>query len=167
MAFWDIFTPREEKKTDLGHLHSRLQELLPDHSERDMIVVACLAGLLARVAYIDFEIHKDEENQMIQALTKWTDLSEKLAKTVVQVAIESIKELAGLENHLYAHPLNEILDNSQKYAILETLFTIAASDGEVSSKESEEIRIICKGLRLEHKHFISARATVVEYLASL
>jgi hypothetical protein len=44
---------------------------------------------------------------------------------------------------------------------------IAASDGGASSREAKEIRIIAQGLKLEHKHFISAQATVLEKLDAL
>ena len=85
---------------------------------------------------------------------------------ISELAISDIKELSGVENYTYTEVLSQILDKNDSYGILEVLFELAASDGGVSEKESEEIRIICRGLKLEHKHFISARATVLQYLDS-
>ena len=55
----------------------------------------------------------------------------------------------------------------ERYSLLKALFSIAASDGQVEEKESEEIRIISKGLRLQHQDFISARASVLDKIKSL
>ena len=72
-----------------------------------------------------------------------------------------------MEDHKYTDPLNDMLTNEQRYKVLEGLFALAASDGNAEQLESEEIRIISKGLLLEHKHFISARATVLNSLGAL
>ncbi len=168
MKFWDIFkTSKRETTSQTSRLHQRLSTLLPDKNEDELIKSACVAGLLARVAYIDFDIHKNEKEFIKKSLKAWTNFKEKEVEAISKVAIEEIKDLAGLENHLYCHPLNKLMDNDEKYGVVESLFAMAASDHEVTGNESEEIRLINKGLRLEHKHFISARATVLEKLVAL
>ena len=167
MAFWDIFNNSTQKVTQQSSLHQKVEALLPSAAEDEHILVACIAGLFARVIYIDFEVHKNEILKMKDALQKWTTLKEEDINAIVELSLKEIKELAGLENHKYAGPLDEILSKEQRYGVLESLFQIAASDGNVDEKESEEIRVIATGLRLEHKHFISARATVLEYLGAL
>ena len=47
------------------------------------------------------------------------------------------------------------------------LFVIAASDGNVAAIESEEIRVISKGLELTNQHFLAARAEVADFLKAL
>ncbi|MFT6604717.1 MAG: putative tellurite resistance protein B-like protein, partial [Bacteriovoracaceae bacterium] len=96
-----------------------------------------------------------------------TKLSAEEIDAIVAVSIDEIKDLSGLENHKYCPPLVEILEKDQRYGLLESLFQIAASDGNVEDNESEEIRLITTGLNLEHKHYISARATVLEFLGAL
>ena len=54
-----------------------------------------------------------------------------------------------------------------RYSLLKALFSIAASDGSVDESESEEIRVICMGLRLQHQDFISARASVLDKIRAL
>ncbi len=167
MSFWDLFKSSNQKGGHLSGLHEKIKSLLPNSTEDEQILVACVAGLFARVIYIDFEVHKNEIVKMKDALDHWTNLPEKDINAIVEVSIQEIKDLAGLENHKYAKPLSEILPKDQRYGLLESIFQIAASDGTVDEKESEEIRVIATGLLLEHKHFISARASVMEYLGAL
>jgi len=168
LKFWDIFKSNDnESSTKTSGLHQKITQLLPDENEDELVKCACVAGLLARVAYIDFEIHEKEEEFIKKSLLDWTNFKKDEVQAISKVAIDEIKDLAGLENHLYCHPLNELMDNDEKYGVVESLFAMAASDNEVSGNESEEIRLINNGLRLEHKHFISARATVLEKLMAL
>ena len=167
MAFWDLFTASDQKETHLSGLHQKVEKLLPNAADDELVLVACIAGLFARVIYIDFEVHKNEIAKMKDALEHWTKLSAEEIGAIVEISIQEIKQLAGLENHKYAKPLCDIIGKDQRYGLLESLFQIAASDGNVDEKESEEIRVITTGLLLEHKHFISARATVLEYLGAL
>ena len=167
MGFWDIFNKEESNNQFESRLHKKIADYLPNTDENEHILIACISGLMARVAYVDFHLHENEEAIIADSLKTWTKLTEVEIQAVKKIAIEEIKELAGLENHKYCHPLNDILNQDQRFELLEALFAVAASDGEVESKENEEIRIIAKGLLLEQKYFISARATVVEYLKTL
>jgi len=168
MKFWDIFKPSSEETTNqTSRLYQKVTKLLPDKDDDELIKCACVAGLLARVAYIDFDIHENEEEFIRDSLLEWTNFNNEEVKAISKVAIEEIKDLAGLENHLYCHPLNELMDNDEKYGVVESLFAMAASDDSVTGDEAEEIRLINIGLRLEHKHFISARATVFDKLMAL
>ncbi|MBK23325.1 MAG: hypothetical protein CME70_04905 [Halobacteriovorax sp.] len=167
MSFWDLFKSCNQKGESLSGLHEKVESLLPSSAEDEQILVACVAGLFARVIYIDFEVHQNEVLKMKDALEHWTKLSEVDINAIVELSLKEIKDLAGLENHKYAKPLCDILPKDQRYGLLESLFQIAASDGNVDEKESEEIRVIATGLLLEHKHFISARASVMEYLGAL
>ena len=148
-------------------LQKKLEKIFPEIPEKEMIKITCLAGLLARVAFIDFEVHHGEVEAMKKSISEWTDLEEKEIEVIVTIAIEEIKELSGIQNHKYCHPLNDILNNEEKLNVLKMLFAIAAGDDTVSEQESEEIRLICKGLLLEHPHFVAAKSTVYEKLGAL
>ena len=168
MTFWDIFKNKNISSTSrLSGLHEKLSSELPNAAEDELIEIACIAGLLARVAYVDFDIDTREIYSMKNILLEWTDLPDKDIDAIVHLAIEEIKELAGLENHKYCHPLNDILSNDQKYGLLKALFAVAASDHHVEQIENEEIRVICRGLRLQHNYYVSARASVLEKLGAL
>lgn len=167
MAFWDIFGKGDQKESGKSRLHKKIISMLPESTEDEQILVACVAGLFARITYLDFEVHKNEISKMKSSLKQWTKLEDEKIEAIIEISLEEIKDLAGLENRLYCHPLNDILDKNQRYGLLESLFQIAASDGTVEDKESEEIRVIATGLLLEHQHYISARASVLEFIGAL
>ena len=167
MSFWNLFKDDVETTKSESHLQSKIRELLPFAEEEKLITVACVAGLMARVAFSDLIIDPKEIEQMNQSLGDFAILDEDQTKATIQIALEDVKALCGIENHMYTEPLSTMLSKDQRYSLLKALFQIAASDGKAEDIESEEIRLICKGLLLEQKHFIAARATVAERLSAL
>jgi uncharacterized tellurite resistance protein B-like protein len=167
MAFWDLFQTKSQTETSKSGLQVKVEQLLPTYGPQELERVTCVAGLLAKVAYTDFEVHQKEKASMAQALEKWTALSPEEVSAISNLAIEQIKELAGLEDHLYSYPLENHMNEKERFGLLKALFSLAASDGNVDNSESEEIRQIAKNLRLSHEHFIAARASVLEYLGAL
>ena len=168
MNFLKYFTnEKEEEVKKYSLLHDKIQRSFPDLSEKEVLTLACISGLFARVAYVDFKLDAAEIKKM-QTLFEKTSLNPSVSpKIIVEMAIEHIKEMAGIENHLYVHPLNEVLNADQKFQVLQCLFLIAASDGVVEEVESEEIKLISKGMELSNQHFLAARAEVAEFLKSL
>lgn len=167
MGFWDILKSQPFKKDFLSRLHEKISSQLQTGEEEEITKIACIAGLFARVAYADMKIQTAEIEAMQQALSKWSHLSEEEVQIISHLAIEEMIELSGLENHKYTAPLNDLMDENERYEILESLFSIAASDGNAEHIEAEEIRLITQGLKLTPRHFTSARATVMEYLGAL
>ena len=155
------------QKEFASRLHQRIGKLLPDQGEEEQLKLACLAGLFARVAYADMDITAGEQERMAAILRQWSDLSEAQVLAVAELACEEVVDLCGLENTRYCHPLADLMNTSQRVSVLTALFAVAAADGSVEHLESEEIRNVAKGLLLEHKHYISARATVVDKLELL
>lgn len=167
MSFWNKFVQKSDENNNVNSLVKELQSELSELSESKQIEVTCIAGLFARVAYVDFEIDPNELVKISSILNEWTELTPDVVDKITQTAIKHIKELAGLENHLYLYPLRDVINRDQRFKIVEALFAIAAADGNVENLESEEIRVICTGLELSHQHFISARAKVVSSLGAL
>jgi uncharacterized tellurite resistance protein B-like protein len=166
MSFWKKFIEKSQENNQ-SSLHNELKEELSSLSENEIIEVTCIAGLLARVAYVDFDLDPEELKHINEVLKEWTDLDEKLINKIAETSVKHIKELAGLENHLYVYPLRDILDRDTRFKIVEALFAIAAADGNVENIESEEIRMINTGLELSNQHFIAARAKVIQKLGAL
>lgn len=168
MNFFKYF--KDEKQENIrkySQLYEKVQASFPRFSETELLITSCVAGLMARVAYVDFHLDKSEVEKMHEILSSFQLTRQFNAEAIVQMAITHIKDMAGLENHLYVHPLNDVLSKDEKYEIIQLLFLIAASDGSVDGIESEEIRIINKGLELSSQHFLAARAQVAKYLKSL
>ncbi|MBT3234524.1 MAG: TerB family tellurite resistance protein [Bdellovibrionales bacterium] len=171
MNFWTIFKTNKDKSDQHHQMTSSLQKkistLLNGMPDDELIKIACIAGLSARVVGSDMVIEDGEIQSMKEALKKWGELPAQKADAAVQLAMEDSKELAGIENHKYCSPLIDLMTADERYHLLESLFAIAAGDGSVVNAESEEIRLISKGLMLGHNHFVSARATVLQHLESL
>ena len=168
MDFFKIFKNENEAQVKkYSDLYAQLDKEFPGIDETNLIISSCIAGLMARVAYVDFHIAPEEIFQIEKSFAEWKIHENFDSKIVTQMAINHIKEMAGLENHLYVHPLREHLSKEERYKVIQSLFLIAASDGNVESVESEEIRIICKGLELSGQHFVAARAEVAKYLGAL
>ncbi len=157
----------KEKQEAISSLEKRLHGLFRDKSVDELTRCACISGLLARVAYVDMEIHEGEREEIKSSLMTWCNLDGALAQNIASMAIEEIKNLASLENHLYTRPLQAMLNDDEKLDLLKALFAVAASDGETDANESEEIRSITKGLCVDSRYFNAARATVLESLAAL
>lgn len=168
MAFWDLFTSNQKNDEDYKHgLYQKSKELFPDADENKLVRLTCIAGLMARVAYSDLNIDDNEIALIKKSIEEISEFDQKNSHALAELALKEIKVLAGQENHRYCYELNEHIDNDEKYQVLKLLFAIAAADGEVESVESEEIRHITKALLLEHKHYISAQATVRDKLKTL
>lgn len=165
-AFKESLTAKKSEEFS-SRLHEKTAAHFPDKDENFQVKAACLSGLMARIAFADLKIEESEKETIVSALAQGMNLSQEEAKTLTDLCLEEVKDLAGVENHLYCLPLRESLSEQERYQILVTLFKVAAADGNVENLEGEEIRNISKGLLLEHKHFISARSTVLEYLGSL
>lgn len=166
MRFFDIF--KTHKSDDFANrIHQKISKEFTHFTENKMIIMACLSGLLARVAYVDFNVSSEEKGHITHSLIQWLSLSKQEAEVIADIAIEEMSELSGLDSRIYCTPLVDLLDVDTRYHILETLFELAASDGEVLNNEINEIQFISNSLVLEKKYFLAAQATVKEYLNSL
>ena len=164
--FFKNVTSNDKNVEQFSSLFRILQKEFPKVEEDQLLKASCVAGLFARVAYVDFNLDPEELKKIEHLLNKW-DLKGIEPKSVSDIAVNHIKEMAGLENHLYVKPLNQMMDKDERFNTVKALFLIAASDGNVESVESEEIRLITKGLELSHQHFVAARAEVLEFLNTL
>lgn len=142
-------------------LLSKIESRFPNQKQEDVLLIYCVAGLLTRVAYNDLVITQEESLAMEKSLSSWSKINITTAKEIILIASKEMKRLAGIENHKYCSPLIGILSDNERYALLETLFLIALSDGQVSAGEQEEIRGITKGLGLPHRYFTAARAKIL------
>lgn len=167
MNLWKTFFPTEDNDNSINSIHDRLIKEFPDNSEESLINVACVAGLMARVAYSDLQIFETETHAMKKGLEAFTELTPREIDVIVSIAKDEIQRLVDHEHHLYARPLNDLMEKSEKRKILHALFVVAASDGKVENLESEEIRRITKSLLLSHEDFIQAKLTVKDKIGAL
>ena len=166
MGLLDFFKTEEETQK-YSELHNKIKEEYPELDEKSLILTGCMAGLMARVAYVDFDLDPKELEQMPLLMDKCELPKEIDSKNLVKIAVDHIEQMAGLENHLYVHPLRDLLSKDDRFKLVRSLFCLAASDGSVDGVEAEEIRTIVKGLELSNQHYLAARAEVSEFLKAL
>ena len=169
MTFWKFIEKNlsTAKIKPIETLESKMKQEFPNLDEQKLAEIVCISGLMARVAYVDMNIEDSERRNIQISLQKWLNIDGDFAEKLTTITCTQTELLAGTEDHQYTRFLKENLSESKRYQILELLFSVAASDGIADNAESEEIRIITKGLGLEHKHFVSARVSVKEFLGSL
>lgn len=158
--FFKTLGPQFEPENDKGTLYTELSILLPNIDQEELLKVACISGLLARIAYADLEITESEQLVMKKSLLAWGNIPKEEIDAVVTMIVTQTQELAGLENHKYCSPLIELLDETTRFKLLKSLFMIAIGDGHISNLESEEIRSISTALGLSHKYYIAAKVAV-------
>ena len=158
--FFKTLGPEFEPDNNNGTLYNKLSEFLPEVDQEELLKLACISGLLARIAYADLEIVSGEEESIKKSLRVWGNISDNEIQAVVTLVVTETKNLAGLENHKYCSPLIEILSETERFELLKSLFRIAAGDGNISNLESEEIRSISTGLGLTHRFYIAAKVAV-------
>lgn len=168
MGFFDFFTNDDSQSIKkYNELYEKFSNKYPTIPEKELLLTSSIAGLLARVAYSDFLLHENEQIEIQRVISEWDFHKDLDSKVVASMAIDHIKEMAGLDNHLFYAPLKEYTTKEDRFEVLKSLFLVAASDGSVDGVESEEIKGICKGLELSTQHFLAARANVVEFLKAL
>jgi uncharacterized tellurite resistance protein B-like protein len=159
MAFWDIFT-KSEPTDENSRLYYKMRELLPNQDEQELIYIACLSGLLARVIHVDLKIDEKEISSFKSIINDHFSMEAELGRAIVELALNNVQELIDLDNQKYTKPLVDRLSEKKRYEILQLLFEVSAADGVVENIESEEIRLVAKGLCLSEQHFLAARAEV-------
>lgn len=167
MGFWTIFKEDNEKDNFRNTLHKELEGALTEKDEDKLTIIACVSGLLAHLAFADLNIEESESIKIKEVLSHDSYFSSVEIDCIHQCALKHAKDFAGLENHMLTKPLTELMEQKERFELLKALFEVAASDGSVSSLESEEVRLISQGLRLSNQHYLAARATVAEHLAAL
>ena len=165
--FKNLSSSTGNEALNCSELEKVMQTYFPDLPETELAKLSCVAGLLTRVAYVDLDISQDEQQSIAENLVFFLELDEETALKVRDIAVKNIVQLKGLQNHRYSKAINELTNQNERYKLLELLFAVAASDGNADQLESEEIRVITKELKLEHQHYISARASVLKHLGAL
>ena len=155
----------EERKSSL---EKALTNALPEIDERSLRRITGLAGLLGKVAYADRDISTDEIKKIEEILRDSTHIPEQELELVTGVVARCTKELCGIEDHHYSRLLLESHeDKDSRLEILEVLFRVASSDGDICSEEDYVIGNIATALRLTRRDFINSRLNFKDYLSVL
>ena len=125
---------------------------LPDEEVRKL---GLAGGLMARIAKVDRTVTDDEINAMVSMIEEHWELTPEAALFVVNVAVSSLD--VNYDYYRMTREFATITTLEGRQGFLVTLFVIAGADKDVSFEETEEIRLVSRGINVTHKDFINAK----------
>lgn len=119
----------------------------------------CLAaGLMARIAGVDFTVSQEETAVMGEVLESMWGLSKDQAKLVAEISHHRV--FRGLDGVRLVKGFNDHTTVPERREFLNCLFAVANAADQTSFDEIEEIRSIAKGMELSHQDFIDAKLAI-------
>lgn len=137
-----------------GEIVDRLERLAPERARR----VAALALVLARAADADLHIGPEERETIGGLLVADGRLSAEEAEAVTAIAARGTRVSGGTDHYLATRELAGMTTREEREELLESLFTVAAADGTISTAEENRIRQIASELGFGHQEFADARS---------
>ncbi len=138
----------------VGEIVARLERLPPERARR----VAALALVLARAADADLRIGPEEREAIGEILVERGSLSAEEAEAVTAIAARRSRVSGGTDHYLATRELTGMTTREEREELLESLFTVAAADGSISTAEENRIRQIASELGFGHREFARARS---------
>jgi len=129
--------------------------------------LAAFAYVLARVAQADLRIEPAEVAAIREIVGGLAELSESEAELVCQIACDQSSHLGGSENYVVTREYRQLATPEQRVQLLECLFAVSASDGEISTTESHEVIAIAEELGFTRAQAFGVRSQFREYVAEL
>jgi len=148
-------------KNKVYYLVSRrleLEQAKIDIPDKELRKLSLAGGLMARVAYVDREVHESEFEAMVKAIRGNWAVSEVEAALVAEMAVSAISK--GMDYYRLSRRFFESTTEKERVRFMDVLFAVADGDGFVSNMEIEEIRTIANVLKLTHKQFINAKLKI-------
>ena len=119
-----------------------LKNILKDHSSsednEDNKSLELLCGLMIEAAYTDGQVDESELNKIKFSLINIFNEDSKDVDLVLEIAIKNKNNSKSL--HYYTSYINKKFDEHKKILLVEALWEIVLSDGEVHDFESNLIR---------------------------
>ena len=117
---------------------SRMLKLLEKHDPNTANYLATFAFALARIAYADGEVHKNERNEMRRILHEVANLEPAEVDFIMELSMMLKRTKSGLDTRIS----NPALDKDRAEHFRDSLYAIAHADGNLSSEELVEIEAI-------------------------
>jgi uncharacterized tellurite resistance protein B-like protein len=134
-----------------------------DLSDADMRKLGLAGGLMARIAKVDEEVSDSEFASMVDIMTNYWNLDRDTATFVTNIAISSLDVTYDYYRMTREFATSTTLQERQSF--LTALFLIAGADHGVSFDETEEIRLVARGINVTHEDFINAKLQAKEILS--
>jgi len=152
-AYYDDFLKNKVYYEVNRHLREEGKSLeLPDEEVRKL---GLAGGLMARIAKVDRTVTDDELNAMVSMIEEHWDLAPEAAMFVANVAVSSLD--VNYDYYRMTREFATITTLEERQGFLVALFVIAGADKNVSFEETEEIRLVSRGINVTHQDFINAK----------
>ena len=126
-----------------------------DLSDAELRKLGLAGGLMARIAKVDRVVSDDEKQAMIEMIEEHWQLAHESAVFVADVAVSSLDVTYDYYRMTREFATSTTVDERRRFLVI--LFLIASADGSVSFEETEEIRLVSRGINVTHQDFISAK----------
>ena len=126
-----------------------------DLSDEQMRKLGLAGGLMARIAKVDEIVSESELEAMVQIIADSWDLDHDTAVFVANVAVSSLD--VTYDYYRMTREFATSTNLQERQNLLVALFLIAGADEGISFDETEEIRLVQRGINVSHQDFIDAK----------
>lgn len=131
-----------------------------DISDQEMRRLGLAGGLMARIAKVDQVVSESEMEAMVDILADTWQLDRDAAVFVANVAVSSLDVTYDYYRMTREFATSTSLEERKRFLV--ALFLIAGADEDVSFDETEEIRLVARGINVSHQDFIGAKLQAKE-----
>jgi len=131
-----------------------------DLSDEEMRKLGLAGGLMARIAKVDQVVSDSEFEAMVSVMAENWQLERDAAVFVANVAVSSLDVTYDYYRMTREFATSTTLEERQRFLV--ALFLIAGADDGVSFDETEEIRLVQRGVNVGHQDFIEAKLRAKE-----
>jgi DnaJ like chaperone protein len=131
---------------NLDALIAELRKALPDDESVLIRYIAIVVVLIARVAWADGRLSKEEEQTLRDLLSRVDRLSPSGVEAVTQALRGKLPRVSDEELALCFRELKSLCDGRERMEIIRLLARLAEVDGETSTAEHAELEAIASEL---------------------
>ncbi len=130
--------------------------------EEELYSICLFGTLLASVAVVDGKFEDSEREALKAVLTDRFGYQEDKLAILYEVVEEQAK--GGFDFHEVVTELNNQISYNDRVKLIDCFFAIAAADGDISQKESDQIRLITKAMYIPHQLFKEGKVKALDAL---
>jgi len=119
----------------------------------DIRIATC--ALFLEMSHIDGEFSESEREHIISILKKNYQLSDEYAVALLEASHEELK--GSIDLWQFTNLINQNYSREEKLRIIETIWKIAYTDGELDKHEDYLVHKLSNLLRFTHKELIEAK----------
>lgn len=127
-----------------------------EDTSHDIRIATC--ALLIEMSHIDGEFSEIERERILHILKRVYQVSDECALDIMQAASEELK--GSIDLWKFTNLINKNYTPEEKLKIIETVWSIAYTDGELDKHEDYLVHKLAKLFNLTHKQLIDAKLKV-------